>query len=192
MWATLLLAAALPAPALAATASETAERARVVYEEAMAAKDVGQALIKDLAAMRTRYGSDMDVVAMTRERADLLARLDEVSLRYATRRSELQQLRKDHQSGQLVRLLGRAPKDQFAAGLMETLEFNRFMADINGYPRLLEDALREDKAAFEAAVSEAGKARTLRLILIGVGAVALLFVILLAALPRRTAVRRLE
>ncbi|TBR17383.1 hypothetical protein EPO15_17105, partial [bacterium] len=56
--------------------------------------------------------------------------VEEAHRRFQLLRRELLELRKDNQGAQLVRLLAQVPKDQFAAGLMESLDFDRFLADL--------------------------------------------------------------
>lgn len=187
-----LLIATLSSPVGAGTAANAHTKAVTVYEEAAKVTEDGRTLLKELAAMRARYAADMDVEAVGAQRAALLTRVADMQRRYGVQRRELLELRKENQRGQLVRLLEGVPKEQFATGLLEALDFRRFFAEFDGFNRRVDSAIKDDAAAFAAARTEADQRRMLLLFLLVVGAVALLVVVLLAALPRRTAVRRLE
>jgi hypothetical protein len=186
-----LLCALLAGPSAADTspAQEAHAKAREAHEDAAAAMAEGRGLLKDLAALQGRYRADADFAALSAEREALRARTSGAQRRYQLSRRELLELRKEHQSGQLLRLLAVPEKDQFAAGLMESLEFDRLLADLSGFGRDVERALADDEAAYAAALLEARHARRLRAVLWAAGALALTALLYAATRPARWRVR---
>lgn len=190
MRAALLCALAVWSPSYAAApAVEAHAKAQEVHAEATASMAEGRGLLKDLAALQGRYRPDADFDALGAERAALLRRIADVAARHGRLRVELLELRKEHQSGQLLRLLAVPAKEQFASGLMEALEFDRFLADISGFGRDVERTLADDEAAYAAALLDARHARRLRAVFWAAGALALSALFYVATRPARWRLR---
>lgn len=186
-----LLCALLAAPCAADTspAQEAHAKAREVHEDATAAMSEGRGLLKDLAALQRRYLPDADFPALAAERDALRARASDALRRFQLHRRELLELRKEHQSGQLLRLLTVPAKDQFASGLMEALEFDRFLDDVSGFGRDMKRALEDDEAAYAAALLEARHLRHMRIVFWAAGTVVLAALLYAATRPTRWRVR---
>lgn len=184
-----LLCALLAVPAAASPAVEAHARAREAHEAALSAMSEGRGLLKDLAALRRRYRPDADFTELAAERGALRARASDALRRFQRDRRELLELRKRHQSGQLLRLLAVPGKEQFASGLMEALELDRLVDDVSGFGRAMERALEDDDAAYAAALLEARHARNMRLLFWAAGALALAGLLYAATRPSLWRVR---
>lgn len=181
--AVLALCAALAASPADAAPETARMHALAAYERTAAEVEEGRGLLKDLEALRGRYGADMDVAAVGAERDALRRRIGQMQEGHMRGRCELNKLRKANQLDMVGRFLDERAKEQFAVGLMTSFDFQRIYSDINGFSRRVARALEEDEVAFAIARREAHEAAVWRRGVIVAGMAAVFVLLAPAGLP---------